>query len=120
MEFLRSRPWAGNVRELQNGVEQLVVLTDPGQVVEPEHIPVYEDRESFGSGQAIGVELLDQPFHTAKDHLVTNFEKEYVTRLVARAAGNMSQAARLARIDRTTLYRLMEKHHFRKDEVPGF
>jgi len=29
---------------------------------------------------------------------------------VARATGNMSKAARLAGVDRTTLYRLMEKH----------
>jgi transcriptional regulator of acetoin/glycerol metabolism len=31
----------------------------------------------------------------------------------------MSRAARLANIDRTTLYRLMEKHGFRRDELAG-
>src|SRR5688572_19439384 len=30
IDFLRSRPWRGNVRELQNVVEQLAVLTEPG------------------------------------------------------------------------------------------
>ena len=40
---------------------------------------------------------------------------EYVTRLVSRASGNMSRAARLARVDRTTLYRLLERHGFRRD-----
>ena len=45
--------------------------------------------------------------------------KEYLTRLVTRAGGNMSKAARLASIDRTTLYRLMDKHAFHRDESPG-
>jgi DNA-binding NtrC family response regulator len=54
-------------------------------------------------------------YHTAKEQVLANFEREYVTRLVARAAGNMSRAARLANVDRTTLYRLLERHGFRRD-----
>ena len=50
---------------------------------------------------------------------MAQFEKEYLTRLVTRAGGNMSKAARLASIDRTTLYRLMDKHAFHRDESPG-
>ena len=50
----------------------------------------------------------------AKDRLIAQFEREYLTRLVARAGGNMSKAARLAGIDRTTLYRLMDKHGLAK------
>ena len=48
---------------------------------------------------------------------MAQFEKEYLTRLVGRAGGNMSKAARLASIDRTTLYRLMDKHSFQRDEL---
>src|SRR5687768_2135201 len=40
-DFLRSQPWRGNVRELQNVIEHLAVLAEPGQVIEPDHIPVY-------------------------------------------------------------------------------
>ena len=53
----------------------------------------------------------------AKDKLVAHFEREYLQRLVLRAGSNMSKAARLANIDRTTLYRLMEKHGMRRDEL---
>jgi transcriptional regulator of acetoin/glycerol metabolism len=60
-----------------------------------------------------------EPYHLAKDKLVADFEKEYLSRLVVRAGGNMSKAARLAGIDRTTLYRLMEKHGFRRDDSSG-
>jgi DNA-binding NtrC family response regulator len=116
MEFLQSRTWKGNVRELQNAIEHLSVLVEPGQKVEPEQIPLYEDKDVEPESGGVSVELLDDAFHAAKDRLVARFEKEYLARLISRAAGNMSKAARLARIDRTTLYRLMEKHAFRRDE----
>ena len=47
---------------------------------------------------------------------MAHFEQEYLSRLTSRAGGNMSKAARLAGIDRTTLYRLMEKHGMRRDD----
>jgi transcriptional regulator of acetoin/glycerol metabolism len=59
---------------------------------------------------------MNDAFHAAKDTIISQFEKEYLGRLTTRAAGNMSKAARLAGIDRTTLYRLMEKHGFRRDD----
>src|SRR6266550_2428217 len=36
---LRARPWQGNVRELQNVIEHLVVLLDPGTEIDPDDIP---------------------------------------------------------------------------------
>ena len=63
--------------------------------------------------------FMDEAYHLAKEKLVAHFEREYLARLVVRADGNMSKAARLASIDRTTLYRLMEKHNFKRDELSG-
>ena len=113
--FLQSRPWRGNVRELQNVIEHVAVIADPGQVITPDDIPLYEDVPSGGSESVLPSGIMQEPFHQAKDHLITHFETEYLTRLTARAGGNMSKAARLAGIDRTTLYRLMDKHGFRRD-----
>ena len=56
-------------------------------------------------------------YHVAKEQVLAKFEKDYVTRLVARASGNMSRAARLASVDRTTLYRLLERHGFRRESA---
>jgi DNA-binding NtrC family response regulator len=61
--------------------------------------------------------VMNEPFHVAKDKLIAHFEKEYLGQLIGRAGSNMSKAARLANIDRTTLYRLMEKHGFRRDDM---
>ncbi|HXE58868.1 MAG TPA: sigma-54 dependent transcriptional regulator [Gemmatimonadales bacterium] len=117
--FLRSRPWRGNVRELQNVIEHVAVLAEPDQVIQPNDIPIYEDAADWPTDGGLPTGLMDEPYHPAKDRLVAQFEKEYLTRLIGRAGGNMSKAARLANIDRTTLYRLMDKHNFHRDELSG-
>jgi len=119
MDLLRSRPWRGNVRELQNVIEHVAVLADPDRPIEPDDIPQYEDAPSSGGGATSMAAVMDEAYHVAKDRLVAQFEREYLQRLVVRAGGNMSKAARLASVDRTTLYRLMEKNGFRRDEFAG-
>jgi DNA-binding NtrC family response regulator len=121
IDFLRAKPWRGNVRELQNVIEHVAVLAEPNQPIQPDDIPLYDDAplETPTDG-AIPSGILDDAYHPAKDRLIAHFEKEYLSRLVSRAGGNMSKAARLASIDRTTLYRLMEKHNFQRNEMTGF
>jgi DNA-binding NtrC family response regulator len=119
IEFLRSRPWRGNVRELQNVIEQLAVLAEPGHLVQPNDVPIYDEATVGRPSNGLPPGMLTEPFHLAKEKLIAHFEKEYLAQLVARAGSNMSKAARLASIDRTTLYRLMEKHGFRREELAG-
>jgi DNA-binding NtrC family response regulator len=113
-------PWKGNVRELQNLIEHVTVVAEPGRPIYPDDIPVY-DEEHDGSSADAGVPaaIYQESFHAAKEQLIAHFEREYLGRLSARAAGNMSRAARLAGIDRTTLYRLMEKHQLRREDLPS-
>ena len=51
------------------------------------------------------------------DRVLAAFELRYLTLLVQRAGGNMSRAARLAGVDRTTLYRIMEKHGLQRETI---
>jgi transcriptional regulator with PAS, ATPase and Fis domain len=115
--FLRSRPWRGNVRELQNVIEHVAVLGEPDQVIQPNDIPLYDDAADWPVENGLPSGVMEEAYHPAKDRVIAQFEKEYLTRLVGRAGGNMSKAARLAGIDRTTLYRLMDKHEFQRDET---
>jgi DNA-binding NtrC family response regulator len=121
IEFLRAQQWRGNVRELQNAVENMAVLADPGQEINPEALLMFCDFGTAGLPglHALPARFMDDPYHPAKDHIVAGFEREYLNRLVARSGGNMSRAARLAGIDRTTLYRLFEKHGLHRHNVPS-
>jgi DNA-binding NtrC family response regulator len=108
---LRSHAWRGNVRELQNVIEHAVVLAEPGAEVGPDNIPFIGDQQaaptiSGGSTEAIR----EESYHAERERVLEDFERRYLTWLVERAGGNMSRAARIAGVDRTTLYRLMERH----------
>ncbi len=118
LAFLQSRPWRGNVRELQNVIEHVTVVAEAGRPIEAEDIPLYEEQAAEDGASAVPAGLYAEAFHAAKEQLVTHFEREYLNRLSTRAAGNMSRAARLAGVDRTTLYRLMEKHGMRREDAP--
>jgi len=115
LDFLSSRPWRGNVRELQNFVEHVTILGQPGSQIQIHHLPLDQEVDvRVVNNGAVGFPTSDA-YHVAKEQVLASFEKNYVTRLVARASGNMSRAARLASVDRTTLYRLLERHGFRRD-----
>ena len=108
---LRARTWKGNVRELQNVVEHMVVLIEPGGEIAPEDIPALGDRTSDENAEWVPPDVsTDEPYYAARDRLVAEFELHYLTKLLAQAGGNMSRAARTAGVDRTTLYRLLERH----------
>jgi DNA-binding NtrC family response regulator len=115
IEFLSSRPWRGNVRELQNFVEHVTILAQPGAKIQIHHLPLDQEVDLGAVNNGPGILPSTEAYHVAKEQVLATFEKNYVTRLVARASGNMSRAARLASVDRTTLYRMLERHGFRRD-----
>src|SRR5688572_5886203 len=43
IDFLKTRHWRGNVRELQNVIEQLTVLCESASLIQPDDVPMYDD-----------------------------------------------------------------------------
>src|SRR2546422_11308693 len=79
------------------------------------------------SDQKVDVELAaeaedvnaDDGYYAARGRLLAKFDRRYLTRVVLRAGGNLSKAARMARVDRTTFYRLMERHGLQRNLLNG-
>jgi DNA-binding NtrC family response regulator len=123
VEALQRHSWPGNVRELQNVVEHSAVLVDAGADIEPGEIPfMHEDGFDISSNGTESVRemlngLTDLSYHDARETLLAEFERTYLTSLVSKADGNMSKAARMAGVDRTTLYRLIEKHNLERGSI---
>jgi transcriptional regulator of acetoin/glycerol metabolism len=57
---------------------------------------------------------IEVPFKTAKDGMIDQFERAYLTSLLAWADGNVSRAARKAQLDRMYLHRLLQRHGLRR------
>lgn len=121
MQQLKQRQWRGNVRELQNVIEHAVVLLEPGGAIQPEDLPVGEGEQAAKSQAAWLKEwrpefaFRDGGYHAERDRVLGQFELGYLSWLVERSGANMSKAAKIARVDRTTLYRLMERHRLKRD-----
>jgi DNA-binding NtrC family response regulator len=109
MAILDAYPWPGNVRELQNVIERACVLG---------HGPLIQVRDLPDHVRGRGREVLtlpgkDLPLHQAREAWLRVFAQEYLTDLLRRHAGNVSQAAKTAGVDRKTLHRLLAKHGIR-------
>lgn len=111
--------WPGNVRELQNLVEHMVVLAEPNSTIQPSHLPfIGENGDSVSEVPiSIGHQIGGVSYHTARERVLEDFERRYVTFVLNEAAGNMSKAARIAGVDRTTLYRLLEKLGMQRETI---
>ncbi|HEV2748975.1 MAG TPA: sigma-54 dependent transcriptional regulator [Gemmatimonadales bacterium] len=116
-------PWRGNVRELQNVIEHVAVVVEPGAEIRPEDLHLTGDPVPADTGSnpaSLISAMLEESYHAARDRVIAQFERQYLTWLVNRASGNMSKAARIAGVDRTTLYRLMERHGLQRSPTAGW
>jgi two-component system response regulator GlrR len=95
VELLVANDWPGNIRQLYNVVRQNVALS-PTRVVSSEQV-----RSAFGE-QANALPSFSQ----ARDE----FTRNYLSQLLQITSGNVSQAARLAKRNRTDFYKLLGRH----------
>ena len=110
MRVLCDYEWPGNVRELQNMIERVVSLCLPGQEIFAEDLPEELSVRGVVNGRGAPSYSAELPFHDAKTDAITVFEKEYLSDLLRRHNGNISQAARTAGIDRKTIHRMLAKY----------
>jgi two-component system, NtrC family, response regulator GlrR len=95
LELLAEAPWPGNVRQLLNVVEHVVTLA-PGAIVPANFVEkaLRERRRTL------------PPLTEAR----RRFERQYLTQLMQITSGNVSQAARLAKRNRTEFYKLLHRY----------
>jgi transcriptional regulator with GAF, ATPase, and Fis domain len=107
-QFL-AHAWPGNVRELRNALERAKHMVDIPELSSGSLL-----REFARDVPAAGGDFLPAsysgPFKECKEDLVRQFEREYLTRLLGRAKGNVARAAREAELDRKHLYSLLHKY----------
>jgi two-component system response regulator GlrR len=95
MALLIAAPWPGNVRQLLNLLEQAIALTATAV------IPASIVQNALQEDAAALV-----PFEEARK----SFEREYLVRLLKITGGNVTQAAQMAKRNRTEFYKLLQRH----------
>jgi two-component system response regulator GlrR len=100
MEALASAKWPGNVRQLRMVVRQAATL-GAGAVITAEQV-----QEALGQATQL------PSFDEARDE----FTRTYLVQLLQITQGNVSQAARMAKRNRTDFYKLLTKHDLKPEE----
>ena len=114
--------WPGNVRELRNVIERAVLLSEtpededalrrtpvasprvePSITATPSHTATSAD-----AAMTVPVDV-GIPFKLAKQNVISEFEKRYISRLLAQHDGNISAAARAAGIDRMSIHKMLHR-----------
>jgi len=106
LAWMRGHDWPGNVRELENALRRAILLAESDAVYPPDVQPQATAHAPAGTT----TQLINEPFTQAKAKVVQAFEKEYLTRLLTHARGNVTRAARHADKERRALGKLLKKH----------
>ncbi|HUX85125.1 MAG TPA: sigma-54 dependent transcriptional regulator [Chitinophagaceae bacterium] len=94
LALLMSHPWKGNIRELKNIMERVVILSE-GDTLTPNLLPR---------------EFLDRDPVEASPFDLSEVEKRHIAKILVHTGGNKAEAARLMNIGLTTLYRKIAEY----------
>jgi len=107
LAVLQSHDWPGNVRQLRNNVERLMILAsgDPDSVITASMLPqdVGSMVPSMPNGNG-GEHLMGLPLREAREV----FEREYLVAQISRFGGNISRTAEFVGMERSALHRKLK------------
>jgi DNA-binding NtrC family response regulator len=131
LDAIAQRSFPGNVRELRSTVERVAMLAEGPTIAEQDlafERLIAADRSaqsSRTSGELGGDDDAPasedpsaplEPFKEAKRTVIDEFERAYLSRLLARSGTNISRAAALAGIERQSLRDLLKRHGLRGED----
>ena len=108
MKLLLNYNWEGNVRQLENVIQRACILAD-GDIIEPSHL----DMEIVLSSKEEDFPLV---YSEAKKIYTEKFMRKYLKTILSITKGNITQASKLAGIERQSLQKLLKKYGIDAEE----
>lgn len=108
MRFLQSLPWSGNVRELRNAIERIIILVDNKNIFRKDIEFLFA-----GAQSSIGDIIADSnSFQEFKEKA----ERAFIVKQLKANDWNISKTAEILEIQRSHLYNKMKKYEIEKEE----
>ncbi|RKQ71076.1 two-component system nitrogen regulation response regulator NtrX [Litorimonas taeanensis] len=106
MAALQAHDWPGNVRQLRNNVERLLILAtgEPSQPITLETLPPEVSVVRPSGGASESERMIAMPLRDAREH----FEREYLQAQIDRFDGNISRTASFVGMERSALHRKLK------------
>lgn len=103
--MLQTMPWPGNIRQLRNVIERVLILGDGGGQIEARELPGLEPAgQGVSDGMVLGGTVATLPLREAREL----FEREYLLTQINRFGGNISRTANFVGMERSALHRKLK------------
>ncbi|MDP5216294.1 sigma-54 dependent transcriptional regulator [Ruegeria sp. 2205SS24-7] len=102
--LMQTMAWPGNVRQLKNLIERVLILGDSTGPIEARELPSEEERESEDGRVVLSGALATLPLREAREA----FEREYLLTQINRFGGNISRTASFVGMERSALHRKLK------------
>jgi DNA-binding NtrC family response regulator len=106
MEIFVKRSWEGNVRELENVVMRGILFSATDEI-RPQHIDLPREKAAALSHLTAPVHL---PYKEAKESILVQFNRQYLTCLLLENRGNVSRTARQCGLERQALQQILRRY----------
>jgi two-component system nitrogen regulation response regulator NtrX len=106
MAVLQAHDWPGNIRQLRNNIERLLILShvEEGTVITTEMLPDDVGEMLPRSGKEGSEHIMSLPLKEAREM----FERDYLAAQVERFGGNISRTAKFVGMERSALHRKLK------------
>lgn len=104
LHIFRRHPWPGNIRQMRSVIRMAVAMLDEGEVLEIRHLP-----EDFLAQTGIEPAQAPTRMPVATSESLEQIELQAIQETVRHHKGNISAAARMLGVSRTTLYRKLRQ-----------
>ncbi|GAB5436891.1 nitrogen assimilation response regulator NtrX [Falsiruegeria mediterranea] len=102
--LMQTMQWPGNVRQLKNLVERVLILGDSNGPIEARELPNEEEKQSDDGRVVLSGALATLPLREAREA----FEREYLLTQINRFGGNISRTASFVGMERSALHRKLK------------
>src|SRR3989337_739032 len=106
--------WPGNVRELENAIERAITLTTEDIISLNVILPLVKKEGVSGD---LGDELLSQPYKDARRKALDGFNVKYITNVLNKNSGNVTNAAKESEIERQYLQRMLKRYNIKSKDI---
>ncbi len=102
--MLQTMQWPGNIRQLRNVIERVLILGDSAGLIEARELPGQEPTAEPGGRLVLGGAMATLPLREAREV----FEREYLLTQINRFGGNISRTAGFVGMERSALHRKLK------------
>ncbi|KAA0920939.1 sigma-54-dependent Fis family transcriptional regulator [Aquicoccus porphyridii] len=102
--LMQTMAWPGNVRQLRNVIERVLILGEPSGEIEARELPGESERDADADRVVLPGVLATLPLREAREA----FEREYLLTQINRFGGNISRTAQFVGMERSALHRKLK------------